>query len=202
MPTKTNSRRRGPSAGVSGGVLAEPISFPVKGPKAREIKPEECVVRVIAACEDGVRVVVLPKESAVRDILNEAYGPLGWGDSYYYTKNWWRCQLEVLSPVNGLPVRKDAGPMCMPSADVDRMQENTSFLRAAALFGVAEDVMDLKPIALKSEQVPVVKDQHGVWRAAEKLTVDRFARAEDGHIHMVQFALASGKKVLWDEATL
>ena len=162
MPTKTNSRRRGPSAGVSGGGLAEPISFPVKGPKAREIKPEECVVRVIAACEDGIRVVVLPKESAVRDILNETYGPLGWGDSYYYTKNWWRCQLEVLSPVNGLPVRKDAGPMCLQSADVDRMQENTSFLRAAALFGVAEDVMDLKPIALKSEQVPVVKDQHGV----------------------------------------
>ena len=73
---------------------------------------------------------------------------------------------------------------------------------AAALFGVAEDVMDLKPIALKSEQVPVLKDQHGVWRAAEKLTVDRFARAEDGHIHMLQLALASGKKVLWDEATL
>lgn len=90
MPTKTNSRRRGPSAGLSGGVLAEPISFPVKGPKAREIKPEECVVRIIAACEDGIRVVVLPKESAVRDILNETYGPLGWGDSYYYTKNWWR----------------------------------------------------------------------------------------------------------------
>ena len=182
--------------------MAEPIRFPVNGPKPREIKPEECVVRVTAACEDGIRVVVLPKESAVRDILNETYGPLGWGDSYYYTKNWWRCQLEVLSPVNGLPVRKDAGPMCLPSADVDRMQENTSFLRAAALFGVAEDVMDLKPIALKSEQVPVVKDQHGVWRAAEKLTVDRFARAEDGHVHMVQFALASGKKVLWDEATL
>ena len=156
-------------------------------------------MRVTAACEDGIRVVVLPKESAVRYILNETYGPLGWGNSYYYTKNWWRCQLEVLSPANGLPVRKDAGPMCLPSADVDRMQENTSFLRAAALFGVAEDVMDLKPIALKSDQVPVVKDQHGVWRAAEKLTVDRFARAEDGHIHMVQFALASGKKVLWDE---
>ena len=199
MPTKTNSRRRGPSAGVSGGVLAEPISFPVKGPKTREIKPEECVVRVIAACEDGIRVVVLPKESAVRDILNETYGPLGGGVSYYYTKIWWRCQLEVLSPVNGLPVRKDAGPMCLPSADVDRMQENTSFLRAAAKWGFAEDVMELGPIFLKADQVPVAKTEKGKYYPAVKLAVDKFARADDGHICMVQLLRADGQKVLWDE---
>ena len=156
-------------------------------------------MRVINASEEGIRVVVLPKESAVREILNETFGPLGWGDSYYYTKSWWRCQLEVLSPVNGLPVRKDAGPLALPSADVDRMQENTSFLRAAAMFGVAEDVMELKPIALKSEKAPTMQDKKGSWRAAEKLTVDRFARGEDGHIQMVQFALPSGKKILWPE---
>ena len=34
---------------------------------------------------------------------------------------------------------------------------------------------------------------------AVKISVDKFARAEDGHISMVQFALSDGKKVLWDE---
>ena len=39
------------------------------------------------------------------------------------------------------------------------MQENTSFLCAAAMLGFAEDVMELGPIALKAEQVPVMKSE-------------------------------------------
>ena len=150
-------------------------------------------MRIVAASDAGVQVVVLPKESAVRRILNETFGALAWGDSYYYTKNWWRCQIEVLSPVNGLPVRKDAGPLALPSYDVDRMQENTSFLRAAAMFGVAEDVLD-------SKSVPVERGDNGCWKVEEKLTIDQLGRSEDGRIQMIQFALSSGKKFLWPEA--
>ena len=132
-------------------------------------------------------------------MLDSVYGVLGWGDTYYRSGSWWRCQIEVLSPATGQYVRKDAGPLSLPTSDPDRMQENTSFLCAAAMLGFAEDVMELGPIALKAEQVPVMKSEKGKFHPAVKISVDKFARAEDGHISMVQFALSDGKKVLWDE---
>ena len=200
--SKPASGRRGPSQGAkkaSGGVLPPPVTFPVVGPIPRKIEPQECVVRCIGASADGVRVVVLPRVVDVRHMLDSVYGVLGWGDTYYRSGSWWRCQIEVLSPATGQYVRKDAGPLALPTTDLERMQENTSFLRAAAKWGFAEDVMELGPIALKTEQVPVMQNDKGKYYPAAKLTVDKFARAEDGHICMVQFALPDGKKVLWDE---
>lgn len=199
---KPASSRRGPSESVkrrSEAICAPAVSFPVNGPKIPEIGPGDCVARVTEASADGVRVVVLPREAVIRHMLNQVYGSMGWGDTYYRSGSWWRCQIEVLSPVTGLYVRKDAGPLELPTNSPDRMQENTSFLRAAAKWGFAEDVMELGPIALKTEQVPVMQNDKGKYYPAAKLTVDKFARAEDGHICMVQFALPDGKKVLWDE---
>lgn len=66
------------------------------------------------------------------------------------------------------------------------------------MLGFAEDVMELGPIALKAERA-VMKKREGKFYPAVKISVDKFARAEDGHISMVQFALSDGKKVLWDE---
>lgn len=43
------------------------------------------------------------------------------------------------------------------------------------------------------------EEREGQILPAVKISVDKFARAEDGHISMVQFALSDGKKVLWDE---
>ncbi len=200
--TKPASGRRGPSTSAkkaSGTVLPPPITFPVSSPTPRQIEPQECVARCIEASADGVRVVVLPRVVDVRHMLDSVYGVLGWGDTYYRSGSWWRCQIEVLSPATGQYVRKDAGPLSLPTSDPDRMQENTSFLCAAAMLGFAEDVMELGPIALKAEQVPVMKSEKGKFYPAVKIFVDKFARAEDGHISMVQFALSDGKKVLWDE---
>lgn len=200
--TKPASGRRGPSTSAkkaSGAVLPPPITFPVNSPAPRQIEPQECVARCIEASADGVRVVVLPRVIDVRHMLDSVYGVLGWGDTYYRSGSWWRCQIEVLSPATGQYVRKDAGPLSLPTSDPDRMQENTSFLCAAAMLGFAEDVMELGPIALKAEQVPVMKSEKGKFYPAVKISVDKFARAEDGHISVVQFALSDGKKVLWDE---
>lgn len=44
-----------------------------------------------------------------------------------------------------------------------------------------------------------MKSEKGKFYPAVKISVDKFARAEDGHISMVQFTLSDGKKVLWDE---
>lgn len=191
----TSRTPRKPSEGVSVPV----VTFPIGAPKARQTKPEECAVRVLAVSADGVRVMVLPIEAAVRRILNETYGPLGWSDRYYYAGGQLRCQVGVYSPDTGEYVHKDAGPMNLPSPNPNQMQESTSFLRAAAFVGAGEDVMELKPITLKAEQVPVTQGEDGRYRLLGKLTVDRFARDENGTITMVQFALSDGRKVLWPE---
>nr|DAO22051.1 MAG TPA: hypothetical protein [Caudoviricetes sp.] len=199
---KAPSGRRGPSKSAQppcGAQNAPAITFPMNGPKAPQIKPEECVVRCIEASSDGIRVMVLPRVVDVRRMLNETYGNLGWGDTYYRSGSWWRCQIEVLSLAPGLYVRKDAGPLDIPTTSPERMQENTSFLAAAAMLGFAEDVMELPAIFLKADKVPVMQDKSGKYRPAAKLTVDRFARDEAGAITMVQFALSDGKKVLWPE---
>lgn len=199
---KPASGRRGSSQGAkkaSDGFCLPPITFPVNQPKVPEIKPEQCVVRCIGASADGVRVVILPREVVIRDMLNQTYGPGGWGDTFYHSGSWWRCQIEVFFPSINQYVRKDAGPLALPTADVDRMQENTSFLRAAAKWGFAEDVMELGPIALKAEQVPVMKSEKGKYYPLFKLSVDKLVRAEDGHICMVQFAKSDGTTTVWDE---
>ena len=131
---KPASSRRGPSESAkrrSEAVCAPAVSFPINGPKIPEIGPVDCVARVTEASADGVRVVVLPREAVIRHMLNQVYGSMGWGDTYYRSGSWWRCQIEVLSPVTGLYVRKDAGPLELPTSSPDRMQENTSFLRAS-----------------------------------------------------------------------
>lgn len=110
--TKPASGRRGPSTSAkkaSGAVLPPPITFPVNSPAPRQIEPQECVARCIEASADGVRVVVLPRVVDVRHMLDSVYGVLGWGDTYYRSGSWWRCQIEVLSPATGQYVRKDAG---------------------------------------------------------------------------------------------
>ena len=45
----------------------------------------------------------------------------------------------------------------------------------------------------------MAKTEKGKYYPAVKLTVDKFARADDGHICMVQLLRADGQKVLWDE---
>lgn len=193
---------RGASRGPrkpSEAVCTPAITFPLEWAKPRQIEPQECTVRVLAASADGIRLQVLPREASVRDILNATYGPPAWSDRYYFCGGVTHCQIGILSPVTGEHVYKDAGPMALPTTDTARMQENTSFLRAASKWGIAEDVMELKPIALKSAQVPVMQDAKGGYHPAVKLTVDRFARDEAGAITMVQFALSDGKKVLWPE---
>lgn len=200
--TKPASGRRGPSTSAkkaSGTVLPPPITFPVSSPTPRQIEPQECVAAALRHLPTACASSCFPGWSMSGICWTSVYGVLGWGDTYYRSGSWWRCQIEVLSPATGQYVRKDAGPLSLPTSDPDRMQENTSFLCAAAMLGFAEDVMELGPIALKAEQVPVMKSEKGKFYPAVKISVDKFARAEDGHISMVQFALSDGKKVLWDE---
>lgn len=199
---KPASSRRGPSESAkrrSEAVCAPAVKFPLKLDKPRQIEPQECSVVILAEAEDGVRLQVVPKVASVQDILNEAYGPLGWTDRYYSCGGVPHCQVGIKDLDSGEFVYKDAGPMKLPVGDPAQMQEGTSFLRSAAKWGLADDVVELKPIALKSSQVTMVQDKKGGWHVDGKLTVDKIVRDERGHIYMIQFAKADGTKAVWDE---
>lgn len=181
-------------------VCAPAITFPLEWTKPRRIEPQECSVVILAAAEDGVKLQVVPIVASVEGILNETYGPLGWTSRYYFCDGIPHCQVGIKDLRDGQFVYKDAGPMKLPIGDPAQMREKTSFLQAAAKWGLADDVMELKPIALKSSQVTMQPNEKGGgYHPAVKLTVDRFARDEAGAITMVQFALSDGKKVLWPE---
>lgn len=199
MPTKNNTRRRGPSAGVSSGVLTESVSFPVNVPKPAQTAPQGCHVVTLAVAEDAVRVKLLPDDIAVRKLLDDAYGPAGWCMRRYYAGNQLWCQVGVYSPATGEYVYKDAAAFRLPARDTKRVEEITSFLAAAALWGAGNDALILKPIVLKAKDVPIVKSDDGKCRLGTVLRVDRFARDEDGNITMVQFTTTEGKKILWPE---
>lgn len=201
MPTKSNARRRGPSAGVSGAVSVEPVKFPIDVPKPAQTAPEDCLTVVLNVAPDSVRVKLLPEESAVHKLLDDAYGKAGWCMRRYYAGSQLWCQVGVFAPATNEYVYKDAAALSVPARDPARMQETTSFLTAAAIWGAGADVMELKPILLKSSQVPIVQDDKQRCRLGTTLRVDRFARDDAGRITMVQFETAEGNKVLWPEAT-
>lgn len=199
---KPASSRRGPSESAkrrSEAVCAPAVKFPLKLDKPRQIEPQECSVVILATAEDGVKLQVVPIVASVEAILNETYGPLGWTSRYYFCDGVPHCQVGIKDLSNGDFVYKDAGPMKLPIGDPAQMREKTSFLQAAAKWGLADDVVELGPIFLKADQVPVAKTEKGKYYPSVKLTVDKLARAEDGHICMVQLLRADGQKVLWDE---
>lgn len=201
MPTKGNTRRRGPSAGSSGTVSVEPVSFPLNVPKPAQTAPEQCHAIIVSAAEDAVRVKLMPDDAAVRRLLDDVYGPAGWCMRRYYAGSQLWCQVGVYSPATGEYVYKDAAALSIPAHDPARMQEITSFLAAAALWGAGADVLELKPLLLKaSAHLPTVQDKAKRWRLDTTLRVDRFARDDAGKITMVQFVTTEGAKILWPES--
>lgn len=202
MPTKNSSRRRAPSAGASGGVSVKPVCFPVEVPKPAQTAPEGCRVITLAVDKDAARVMLLPDDAAVRKLLDDAYGPAGWCMRRYYAGSQLWCQVGVYSPDTGEYVYKDAAAMSIPANNPAKMQEITSFLAAAALWGAGSDVLDVGKMLLKAVQVPIVESADKKrWMLGTALRVDRFARDDTGRITMVQFATTEGKKILWPEAT-
>lgn len=203
MPTKNSTRRRTPSAGASGGVSVEPVKFPVNVPKPAQTAPEGCHVITLAVDKDAARVMLLPDDAAVRKLLDDAYGPAGWCMRRYYAGSQLWCQVGVYSPDTGEYVYKDAAAMSIPANNPAKMQEITSFLAAAALWGAGADVLDVGKLLLKATaQMPIVESADKKrWMLGTSLRVDRFARDDTGRITMVQFATTEGNKILWPETT-
>lgn len=157
------------------------------------------MVLIVETSEDAVRVKIIPRESAVRQMLDETYGSGGWCKRQYFADGQLWCAVGVYCPATGEYVYKDAAAIPLPCRDPALMRTTTSFLTAAAIWGAGRDVMELGNLLLKSTQVPIVQGERERYRLNTSLRVDRFARDEAGRITMVQFELSDGKKVLWEK---
>lgn len=199
MATPKSSGRGRPQKSSPVSFCAPDVKFPVEVPKAPQTAPQAVSVLTVAISEDAVKVKLIPNVTAVREMMDKTFGPAGWSMRRYYADGRLWCQVGVYSPDTREYCYKDAGGLNLPCRDPALMREVTSFVSAAAFWGVGRDVMELDDILLKSTQVTINKDEKGRCHLLTALKVDRFAYDEAGHITMVQFVSGDGKKILWPE---
>lgn len=154
--------------------------------------------------QTGARVQLLPLPTALERMLTDAFGTFGWECRRYSCGGTLYCSVGVWNPQAMQYVHRDA-----PAEDDYRYKDKarsaaaSSLAHAAAHWGVGADILNLPVLTLTAEQVSIraVAKADGKtidhWALEQRLTVDKFMRAEGGAITMVQFDTSDGKKVLW-----
>lgn len=209
--TKSPTRRK-PTQSVPERPATAAAQFPLSCPKPRQTHPAEAVVIPLETSKKGVRLRVIPAPAAVRQILNEAFGELGWAERRYFADGRLWCAVGVFNPYMSDYCFRDAGALvgAHPGSN-DVWKEETSFLAAADLWGAGSDVMNIPPIVLLADQVPIVgitkpgrnpNDPPVVagYRLGTTLTVDKFLRRPDSdEIIAVQFTDKDGRRITWEK---
>ena len=210
--TKSTTPRRKAAQSAQEHPAAQAAQFPLECPKPRQMHPSEAVVIVREISKDAVKLFVMPKPDAVRSVLNETFGSLGWAQRRYSADGRLWCAVGVFNPYMKDYCFRDAGALeGKHPGSPERWKEETSFVAAAELWGIGSDVMTLPPIVLRADQVPIVgiqkpgrkpNDPPQVvgYKLASPLTVDKFLRHPDtGEIISVQFADKDGRKITWEK---
>ena len=210
-PAKSSTRRKA-SQKPQEPFPAPVVSFPVECPKPRQTHPAEAVAVIREISKDAVKIFLMPRPSAVRSILNETFGPLGWGERRYFADGRLWCAVGVFNPYMGDYCFRDAAALeGKHPGSPERWKEETSFVAAAELWGIGSDVLALPPIVLRADQLAIVgvqkpgrkpEDVPQVvgYRLASPLSVDKFLRDPDtGGIISVQFADKDGRKITWEK---
>lgn len=141
-------------------------------------------------------------------LLDEWFTPLGWSCRRYSCGGVLYTALGLLHPVTRQFEYKDApaAPVGRSVTDPAIAAANTSFWRAAGMWGICADLRGLPLLRLKTESVGVVPvlsaDGKTVesYRLAQPLHVECFGRDDAGRITHVQLATAAGAKIVWPES--
>lgn len=186
-----------------------PAVYPLKMPTGAVLElttPEDTFVLVDTVAEKYVQLRVLPLPTAVERRLNVMFGPMGWSCRRYACGGALYCSVGVYNPLTGDYLHKDAPAVDDYNVGKDKAkaQAASSFVHAAAHWGVCEDVLELPTMVFSSQQMeihPVAaqNDPKRVvgYRLRPTLTVDKFARGDDGTIVMVQLKDQDGKAYVW-----
>ena len=135
--TKSTTPRRKDAQSAQEHPAVQVVQFPLECPKPRQMHSSEAVVIVREISKDAVKLFVMPKPDAVRSILNETFGSLGWAQRRYSADGRLWCAVGVFNPYMKDYCFRDAGALeGKHPGSPERWKEETSFMAAAELWGV------------------------------------------------------------------
>lgn len=215
MTTTTKSTRtspRKPAQNRSESVCSAAVQFPLSCAKPRQTRPEEVLVLMQDISAEAVRLRLMPDPAAIVQILNETFGEYGWTRRYYFADGRLWCGVGVYHPLFANYAVKDASAPAdkLHIRNPDKWKEDGSFLAAAALWGAGSDILALKPLLFKADQIsilPVHKKpaREGEaptvagYRLGSPLHVDKLLRDDSGRIIGVQLMDKEGRKAVWQD---
>lgn len=208
---RPHRRTQSPSEPFWGACTPE-VQFPISCTKPRQTAPEEALVVPQDISEQGVRLRLIPDPAAIVRIMDETFGEYGWTRRYYFADGRLWCGVGVYHPLFANYAIKDAAAPAWASTvrDSDKGKEDGSFMAAAALWGAGSDIMSLKPLSFKADQVSILPIHKKPTRAGEApvvvgyrlgstLHVDKLLRNDAGRIIGVQLMDKEGRKAVWQD---
>ena len=156
--------------------------------------PGAVMVRAVAVTPDSASYRLSVRQEALVALLDREFGPGGWCCRRYACGGQLFTGLGLYVPQVDDFVFKDA-----PKGG---SEDETGFIRAAAMWNICRDVSMVDTIRLSSEQVSIlpIPGQDGKsirGYRPERLTVDKMVWDDVGQIVQVQFLTEKGVKIVW-----
>ena len=158
--------------------------------------PGAVMVRAVAVTPDSASYRLSVRQEALVALLDREFGPGGWCCRRYACGGQLFTGLGLYVPQVDDFVFKDA-----PKGG---SEDETGFIKAAAMWNICRDVSMVDTIRLSSEQVSIlpIPGQDGKsirGYRPERLTVDKMLWDDVGQIVLVQFLTEKGAKIVWPE---
>lgn len=156
--------------------------------------PGAVMVRPVAVTPDSASYRLSVRQEALVALLDREFGPGGWCCRRYACGGQLFTGLGLYVPQVDDFVFKDA-----PKGG---SEDETGFIRAAAMWNICRDVSMVDTIRLSSEQVSIlpIPGQDGKsirGYRPERLTVDKMVWDDVGQIVQVQLITEKGAKIVW-----
>ena len=135
--------------------------------KIRLLKAEEIDVRVGAIYKDYISLLLYADARTVAEILDEAFGPMGWQRKHHYIDGVMFCELSVKDKSGEWISRMDLGTASY--SDPEKGMASDSFKRSAVMFSVTKELYSSPPIYINIDKV-TIKEVNG-----KKTVKDRFS---------------------------
>ena len=172
-----------------------PAPCPIKLPCLPVRTPPGAVmVRPVAVTPDSASYRLSVRQEALVALLDREFGPGGWCCRRYACGGQLFTGLGLYVPQVDDFVFKDA-----PKGG---SEDETGFIKAAAMWNICRDVSMVDTIRLSSEQVSIlpIPGQDGKrirGYRPERLTVDKLLWDDVGQIVQVQLLTEKGAKIVW-----
>ena len=156
--------------------------------------PGAVVVRPVAVTPDSASYRLSVRQEALVALLDREFGPGGWCCRRYACGGQLFTGLGLYVPQVDDFVFKDA-----PKGGIE---DETGFIKAAAMWSICRDVSMVDTIRLSSVQVSIlpIPGQDGKsirGYRPERLTVDKMVWDDVGQIVQVQLLTEKGAKIVW-----